>query len=233
MGKILVIEGLDGSGKETQSKLLKERLRVENIPYFLLDFPQYSEESSYFVRSYLSGMYGINAEDISAYQASLCYAMDRFHAFKANQELKEALKDPDILLLANRYTTSNMLFQATKLNTEKMVIEFIKWLEEMEYGLLEIPRPDMILMPYISFEENVRLLNSRDISKNAQKNRMSTDIHENNLDYLRLVHERSLLVARYCQFKIINGMNELNQLRSISDIHEEMYGEILKLIRKK
>ena len=126
-----------------------------------------------------------------------------------------------------------MLFQATKLNTEKMVIEFIKWLEEMEYGLLEIPRPDMILMPYISFEENVRLLNSRDISKNAQKNRMSTDIHENNLDYLRLVHERSLLVARYCQFKIINGMNELNQLRSISDIHEEMYGEILKLIRKK
>lgn len=233
MGKILVIEGLDGSGKGTQSELLRERLSKENIPFYLLDFPQYSEESSYFVRSYLSGLYGINAEDVSAYQASLCYAMDRFHAFKSNKELKEAYDDPNVLLLANRYTTSNMLFQATKLETDKMVIEFINWLENIEYDLLEIPKPSLVLMPYISFEENIKLLKKRDIEKNAHKNGMATDIHESNINYLKLVHERSFLVASYCHFRLVNGMNNEGKLRKIDDIHEEMYGETLKLIRKK
>lgn len=233
MGKIIVIEGIDGSGKETQSMLLKERLIRENYSLFLLDFPQYQKDSSFFVRQYLSGNYSEKASDVSPKQASLCYAMDRFDLFKANKEVKEALADPDVILLANRYTTSNILFQASKANSEEEVYKLIDWLCELEYGILEIPRPDMVIMPHVEINKNIELLTNRDVAKTAKKNNMVTDIHETDYEYLRKVSDNSQIIAKRMDFEVIDCMGASGELRSIEDIHEEIYSRLNKKILSK
>jgi len=228
MGKIIVLEGLDGCGKGTQFELLKTRLLEDKYKLKLLDFPQYEEDSSIFVRRYLGGVYGSDPNDINPYQASLCYAMDRFDAFVQDKEIKEAIREEDRILLANRYTTSNMLFQATKMEDDEKTIEFLNWLEDIEYEKLGILRPDLVLFLYMPVEYSLKLMKGRDVNKNASKNNMKTDIHENNEDYLRMVAERSLLVAEKQGFKIINCVKD-NDIRTINDIHEEVYSLVKKM----
>lgn len=233
MGKLIVIEGIDGSGKNTQSRLIKARLQKENHALFITSFPQYSETSSYFVREYLSGNYGKTAESVSPKQASLCYAMDRFHYFKTNPEVKEALADPEVTLIADRYTTSNILFQSAKAESVEEIYSLIDWICDIEYGTLEIPRPDLVLMPYLEFSKNLELLKARNIAENAHKNNMSKDIHELDTEYLRRVHNASQIVADRMGFKMIDCMDAQGELRSVDDIHEEMYGEVMKLVLKR
>ena len=228
MGKIIVLEGLDGCGKGTQFELLKGRLLEDKYKLKLLDFPQYEDDSSIFVRRYLGGVYGNDPNDINPYQASLCYAMDRFDAFVQDKEIKEAIREEDRILLANRYTTSNMLFQATKMEDDEKTIEFLNWLEDIEYEKLGILRPDLVLFLYMPVEYSLKLMKGRDVNKNASKNNMKTDIHENNEDYLRMVAERSLLVAEKQGFKIINCVKD-NDIRTINDIHEEVYSLVKKM----
>ncbi|MBE6140487.1 MAG: thymidylate kinase [Firmicutes bacterium] len=232
MGKIIVFEGLDGSGKETQHRLLKERLIKEGYKLFLLDFPQYKSESSYFVRQYLAGKYNKLACGVSAKQASLCYAMDRFDIFKSNEEVKEALKNPEVILLANRYTTSNILFQAAKADLKEEIYELIDWICHLEYEILQIPKPDMVIMPFVEINKNIEILLQRDIEKNAQKNKMKQDIHEKDYEYLRLVSEKSQLIAQKMKFFVINCMDEFNELRTRENIHEEIYSLVKKRILK-
>ncbi len=237
MGKVIVIEGVDGSGKGTQSKLLSDRLKQENYDLFNLTFPQYHDESSYFVRQYLSGAYGTTAASVSAKQASLCYAMDRFHAFKADKATIEAVNNPNKILLANRYTTSNILFQATKAKTVQEIYDLIDWICETEYGILEIPKPDMVIMPVVEIEKNIEMMKKRDVTQNAKNNNMSKDIHELDLDYLRRVHEASQIVADRMGFEIIDCMDQNGDVRTIEDIHNEIYtkvdSQILRLVKKK
>ena len=179
MSKLIVIEGIDGSGKGTQSKLLSNRLIAENYDLFNLTFPQYHDPSSYFVRQYLSGMYGKNAKDVSAKQASLCYAMDRFNAFKGDERTKAALASPNTIMLANRYTTSNILYQATKATSKNEIYELIDWICEIEYDILEIPKPDIVIMPYVEIEKNISMMRKRDINQNAINNNMTSIINAN------------------------------------------------------
>lgn len=232
MGKLIVMEGIDGSGKETQSKLLKERLSKEGTPWYETTFPQYDSESSFFVRQYLSGAYGINAQAVSAKQASYCYAMDRFHTFRTNKELQAALNDTDTIVIADRYTTSNILFQAAKLNTPEEMFELIDWICNLEYGDLDLPVPDAVIMPHVEIEKNIELLKKRDIEANAGKNHMNTDIHERDFEFIRRVSAASEIIADRMGFKVINCMDEDDNLRAREDIHEEIYGEVKKLILK-
>lgn len=233
MGKLIVIEGIDGSGKATQSRLIKARLQRENHALFVMSFPQYSHESSYFVREYLSGAYGKTAESVSPKQASLCYAMDRFHYFKANPEVREAIEDPKVTLIADRYTTSSILFQSAKEKSVSGIYSIIDWICDLEYGTLEIPKPDLVLMPYLEFSKNLELLQARDITKNAHENHMSKDIHELDTEYLRHVHNASQVVADKMGFRMVDCMDNEGNLRSVEDIHEEMYGEVMKLVLKR
>lgn len=230
MGKLIVMEGIDGSGKETQSKLLKERLSKEGLPWYETTFPQYDSESSFFVRQYLSGAYGTSAQAVSAKQASYCYAMDRFHTLRTNKELQQALSDSATTVIADRYTTSNILFQAAKLDTPEEMFELIDWICNLEYGDLGLPVPDAVIMPHVEIETNIELLKKRDIEANAGKNHMTTDIHERDFDFIRRVSAASEIIAERMGFKVIDCMDENNKLRSMEDIHEEIYGKVKKLI---
>jgi len=183
MGKLIVIEGLDGSGKGTQFRQLQERLTKDGHNFKTLDFPQYEDDSSIFVRRYLGGVYGDNPNDINPYQASLCYAMDRFNAFVTDKDLRYASKEDDVLLLANRYTTSNMLFQATKMEEKDKIADFLEWLEDIEYNKLGIARPDLVIFLYMPVEYSLELIKKRDINAYANQNNMKTDIHESNDEY--------------------------------------------------
>ena len=237
MSKLIVIEGIDGSGKGTQSKMLYDRLKRENYDLYNLTFPQYQEESSYFVRQYLSGNYGTNATDVSAKQASLCYAMDRFHAFKGNPQTQAAVASQNTIMLANRYTTSNILYQATKAKTTDEIYELIDWICHLEYEILEIPKPDLVIMPVVEIEKNISMMRKRDIEQNAKNNNMSKDIHEQNIEYLRKVHATSQIIAKRLGFDIINCMQTNGEIRTIEDIHEEIYHKVnekvLRLVNKK
>lgn len=232
MGKLIVMEGIDGSGKETQSRLLKERLSSEGLPWYETTFPQYDSESSFFVRQYLSGSYGTNAQAISAKQASYCYAMDRFHTLRTNVELRSALSDTCTTVIADRYTTSNILFQAAKLDSKEEMYRLIDWICNLEYGDLELPVPDLVIMPHVEVEKNIELLKERDIVANASKNNMTTDIHERDFDFIRRVSATSEIIAERMGFKVIDCMDKDGELRSKKDIHEEIYGEVKKLILK-
>lgn len=237
MSKLIVIEGIDGSGKGTQSKLLQARLVKENYDLHKLSFPQYSDECSFFVRSYLNGAYGMSADDVSPKQASLCYAMDRFHTFKAYDEVKKALASEDAILLSDRYTTSNILYQSTKAKSQDEVYELIDWICELEYGVLQIPEPDIVIMPYVEIEKNIAMMRNRNIIANAQANNMQRDIHEQDLEYLRRVHATSEIIAQRMGFDIINCMDENGQLRTPENIHEEIYrkvdAKVLQHVKKK
>lgn len=237
MSKLIVIEGIDGSGKGTQSKLLHSRLVKENYDLHKLSFPQYSDSCSFFVRAYLNGDYGMSAEDVSPKQASLCYAMDRFHTFKAYDEIKKAVASEDAILLADRYTTSNILYQSTKAKSQDEIYQLIDWICELEYGVLQIPEPDIVIMPYVEIEKNIEMMRRRDIAANANANNMQRDIHEQNLEYLRQVHAASEIIAQRMGFEIINCMDENGKLRTPENIHEEIYqkvdSKVLQYVKKK
>src|SRR5437868_8335619 len=137
-GAFIVIEGSDGSGKSTQFNLLKERLKAIGYDVAVFDFPRYDEQSSYFVRQYLAGAYG-PAMAVSAYTASLFYAMDRFAAAK---DIRKALRQGKIVL-ANRYAGSNMAHQGAKFKDPVEQRGFFVWEDNLEFQLLNIPRPDV------------------------------------------------------------------------------------------
>jgi len=237
MGKIIVIDGVDGSGKGTQCKILRDRLEKENYTLYSCSFPRYQNESSIFVRRYLNGDYGINPTDVSAYQASLGYALDRYDFFKTNKEAKEAMLDPNVIMVTDRYTTSNLIHQGTKIKDKKEQAKFNEWLWELEYEILGIPKPDMVIIPVLDPQTNIELIKKRNIANRAIENKMGNDIHETDIEYLRQTIESSRIVVEQMGFDVIDCMDINGQIRSVEDIHEEIYSrvnvKVLSKIRKK
>ncbi len=231
MSKLIVIEGLDGSGKGTQSKLLHERLTKEGFNLHRLSFPQYKKDSSYFIRQYLGGAYGTTPASVSAEQATLCYAMDRFDLFKSDQPTIEAVADPGKILLADRYTTSNILYQASKAKTLDELYRMIDWICELEYHTLGIPEPDMVIMPFVAKEQNFAMMQNRNIAANAHNNNMARDIHEESTKYLSEVHDLSTIIAERMGFDVINCTPD-GVMRTKEDIHEEIYDRAYQKVLK-
>lgn len=233
MGKIIVIDGVDGSGKGTQCALLKKRLKEENYSLFSCSFPRYNDEASIFVRRYLNGDYGTNPSDVSAYQASLCYAMDRWNYFKTNKETREAMTNPNVIMLTDRYTTSNLIHQGTKIEDKKEQAKFNEWLWHLEYEILGIPKPDMVIIPVLDEQYNLKLIEKRNIASRALENKMTKDIHEADLEYLKRTIRSSRLIVEQMGFDVIDCMNKEGGIRTIDDIHEEIYTRVDRKILSK
>lgn len=194
MGKIVVIEGLDASGKDTQSKLLQERLENEGYETFKLDLPYYSDPSSTLVKMYLGGELGDKPSDVNAYAASTFYAVDRYASFKKHWQ-KEY--ESDKIIVANRYTTSNASHQMTKLSEDEWD-NYLEWLFEFEYKKMGIPEPDCVVFLDMPVEISQKLLMKRYQGDSGKK-----DVHERDVEYLRACHKAAAYASKKLSWNVI------------------------------
>ena len=220
MGKLIVIEGLDGSGKGTQAQILFERLEKEGRKVKKISFPVYSSDSSALVRMYLAGQFGSRPGDVNAYAASSFYAVDRFASFKSDWGREY---NDDYIIIADRYTTSNGVHQCSKL-PEGEWNSFMDWLYDFEYSKLGIPAPDEVIYLDMSLQVSQKLLSGRYSGDESKK-----DIHEKDSEYL----DRSRQAARFCAdhdkwttIKCDDGKNP----HSIEEISARVYDTIKHLL---
>ena len=184
-GTLIVLEGLDGSGKATQAQALCQRMEGMGLPVRKLSFPVYESESSALVRMYLQGEFGTDPSAVNAYAASSFYAVDRYASYQKDWADFYAQGG---ILVADRYTTSNAIHQCSKLEREDWEA-FLQWLFHYEYQLLGIPAPDLVLYLEVDPQVSQELIRGRYQGDESKK-----DIHERDLDYL----ERSRAAAEHC-----------------------------------
>lgn len=224
-GKFITIEGLDGSGKKTQLDLLVKYCQEKKIKTITVDFPQYYK--SFFgklVGRYLKGEFG-EVNQVSPYLASLTYAGDRW---QAKEKMDKALKEGK-LLLANRYTSSNMAFMGAKIKSRVARDKFIKWLMKLEWQVYGIPEPDLVIFLSLPPEIGQKLVGKKGRRKYVG-NKNSRDIHERNLAYLKKVTRVYLsLCQRFDNWLKIDCMDKKGNLLSIEEIHKK----IVKVLKKK
>ena len=216
MGKLIVLEGTDGSGKSTQFKALSERLERDGFSFKHLVFPRYSEPSSALIRMYLGGEFGKNPSDVNAYAASAFYAVDRYASFK--QDWGQWYEDGG-LILSDRYTTSNAVHQASKEEGENQA-RFLQWLYEFEYDKLGLPRPDLIIYLDVPTDFTEKMMRSREQATNTK-----ADIHEQDLEYLATCRRTGKAAAKFYGWTVISCVRD-GKMRSIEDIHEEIYRHV-------
>lgn len=215
-GKLIIIEsGSDASGKATQTKKLFNRLEQDGYKVKKVEYPNYKSESSALVKMYLNGDFGKNAEDVDPYVASTFFAADRYASFKT--EWEEFYNNGGIII-ADRYTTSNMVHQASKMD-ENERDKFINWLFDYEFNLYKIPEPDCVVFLNVPIEYSKKLMENR---KNKFTGEDKKDIHESDISYLSKSYENSLYIANKYNWSKINCIENEN-LRSIESIHEEIY----------
>ena len=218
-GKLIVIEGSDGSGKTTQVELLRSYLEKHNRPHILFDFPRYSDSfHAKIVAKYLSGEFG-EATSVNPYLASLAYALDRMGA---REDIYYALNDGKIIL-TNRYVPSNKAHQGAKLPTKKRK-GFFEWLDELEYKVNKVPREDVVIFLYVPTKVSFELAKKRERSFTNGK----PDGHESNQKYQQEVEKTYLQLSKGKDWVKINCVEDDN-LRTKEDIHQE----ILKVLKKK
>lgn len=214
-GKLIIIEGSDGSGKATQTKKLYDRLEQNNYNIKKVEFPNYDSESSALVKMYLRGDFGKHAEDVDPYICSTFFAVDRYASFKT--EWEEFYNDGGIII-CDRYTTSNMIHQASKMEVEERD-KYLEWLNDLEFNLYKIPKPDCVIFLDVPVEMSQKLMKDRN---NKITGESEKDIHESDFDYLKKSYENSLYIAKKYDWQRINCIKDDN-MRTIDDIHEEIY----------
>ncbi len=216
MGKILVIEGTDCSGKTTQYEKLCERLKFENTAFETTSFPNYDSGSSFLLREYLSGKFGTHPSDVNGYTASTFFGVDRYYSYKT-LPWGETYRNGGNILLA-RYTTSNILHQACKLDSEEERLKFIKWLYNFENETLGIPREDEVVLLKMPIKLVKELKKKRGSTSSGGK-----DIHEEDEEYLQKAYDTALWVAEKLGWTVIDCADENGNIRTIEDIHEDIY----------
>ena len=220
MGKLIVIEGTDGSGKSTQFRLLTQRLESENIAFQKIVFPQYSEPSSALIRMYLGGEFGTNPSDVNAYAASSFYAIDRYASYK---KIWGQWYEQGGLVVCDRYTTSNAVHQTPKLPKEERR-KFLDWLFDFEYRLLGLPQPDRVLYLDLPTELSEQMMRHRE-----QVTHTKADIHERNEAYLRACRESDAMVVEYGGWTRIDCARD-GAPRTVEDIHRDVMEKLRDLL---
>lgn len=223
MGKLFVIDGTDGSGKQTQFEKLKKRFDEEKIDYRVVSFPNYDSPSSSLVKMYLGGEFGTDPKKISPYIASTFYAVDRYATFKKGYQ--EYYNNGGIIL-ADRYTTANMVHQAGKIEDDEEREKFLNWLWDFEFNLYGIPVPTKVFFLNMPTDYALKLIEHR---KNKITHEDKKDIHERDEKHLRdAYNEACKLVKKYDWYEVECVKDE--KIRSIDDIHEEIFKELKKYL---
>ena len=226
MGKLFVIDGTDGSGKQTQFEKLKESLTKDGIDYKIVSFPNYDSPSSSLVKMYLSGDFGKEAKKISPYIASTFYAADRYATFQTNY--KDYYEKGGIIL-ADRYTTANMVHQAGKIDNREERKKFLDWLWDFEFNLYGLPIPTEVFFLNMPVEKSLELIKNREnkFTHNTQK-----DIHESDKNHLMDAYYAACEVAKDYHWYEVQCVKD-DKIRTIEDIHTEIYQEVKKQIQVK
>lgn len=220
MGKLIVIEGTDGSGKATQTAALARRLKEAGHTVRQVDFPRYQEESSALIKMYLGGEFGDKPTDVGAYAASTFYAVDRFASYK-----KDWGKDyhGDGVVLADRYTTSNAVHQGSKLQgTERE--NYLDWLFDFEYRLMGLPEPDLVIYLDVPVEVTSENMHRRETETNT-----TADIHEKDKAYLNACRVAAGEAADRFGWKRI-ACTSGGKMRTIEDIHQDVYAAVKEIL---
>lgn len=220
-GKLIVLEGIDGSGKSTQYAKLCQRLDEENISFKRLVFPRYDSPSSSLVKMYLGGEFGESPSSVNAYAASSFYAVDRYASYKTEWE---SWYSGGGLVLSDRYTTSNACHQGSKFSSNKELCIFLDWLCNFEYELMELPRPEIVL--YIDTELDIAL------SQLEIREKGGGDIHERDTEYLHKTLETGRFAAEHYGWHRIESVHD-GKLRPVEDIHQEIYSIVSKALLQK
>ena len=216
MGKLIVIEGTDGSGKSTQFKKITQRLEAEGLAFKTLVFPQYAEPSSALIRMYLGGEFGSRPTDVNAYAASAFYAVDRYASYK---KVWGDWYEQGGLVVSDRYTTSNAVHQASKEQGEAQK-QFLNWLYEFEYDKMGLPRPDLTIYLDVPTDFTEKMLRHREQDTNT-----TADIHEQDMEYLSTCRRTGRAAAKFYGWTVIDCVKD-GSMRSIEDIHEEIYRHV-------
>ena len=221
MGKLIVIEGsCDGVGKSTQYKLLIERLKKENINTATHHFPSYGTYQGRAVEEYLKGNYG-KISELSPYFVNSLYAQDRAVTWITG--LKD-IYDAGGIIVLDRYTTSSLIYQSSVIENPEERESFINYIYDYEYNKLGIPKPDLVIFLHAPFEL-VRELKSKRKENDGIKN----DIHERDLMFMKNVSDTSISIANRFNWSYIECMED-NKMRSVEEIHEDIYKKVKKLI---
>lgn len=220
-GKLIVLEGLDGSGKATQAKLLAEHLAAQGVPVQKITFPDYASDSSALVKMYLAGQFGDKPDDVNAYAASSFYAVDRYASYKKDWG---SFYENGGIVIADRYTTSNAVHQCSKLPPEQWEA-FLGWLFDFEFHLLGLPAPDKVIYLQVDPAVSQKLMTARYHGDESKK-----DVHEKDTEYLA----RSRAAAEYCAAHL--GWQTVHctsggAMRSIEDIQAEVQSAVLERLK--
>lgn len=218
---LIVIEGVDGSGKQTQTELLEKRLIEDGKKVVKLTFPNYEGETSTLVKMYLRGEFGTDADSINPYSASVFYAADRIGSYLQNW--KQFIND-ETVVVCDRYTTSNAIHQACKLKGDERD-KFLEWLFHFEYNLLGLPKPDAVIFLDMPPEYGQMLTKNR---ANKITGEEKQDIHESNRQYIENSYQSALYTANKFGWNVINCVKD-GTIRSVNDINDEILSTIFKI----
>lgn len=214
MGILIAIDGVDASGKQTQSELVFKKLKEQGFSTRLISFPDYASDSSALVKMYLNGEFGDKPEDVNAYAASTFFAADRFASFRRDWK-----KDYNngVIIIADRYVQSNMIHQASKLSGDEKD-KFISWLYELEYNIYGLPKPDITVFLDMPPEAGIKLMQSR---ANKIDNSSQKDIHERNRDYLYESYNNAVSISDSFGWSRVSCVCG-SEIRSVDDINTEI-----------
>lgn len=226
-GKLIVIDGTDGSGKATQTKLLVERLKKEKIKVATIDFPQY--ENNFFGKFIGHCLTERYYEFLKVHPkiASVLYAADRFESKKKIDEWI----NKGFIVICDRYVSSNKIHQGSKIKNNKKIEEFLKWLDQMEHRALNVPRPNKIIYLSVSPSVSKKLLQEKIAKDKKTYLKGKSDLVEKNLEYMKNSYKTAMWLSNIDKSFYKIDCVEKNKMRSIEDIHEEVYSYVKKLIK--
>ena len=216
-GKLIVLEGIDGSGKSAQYRRLKARFEREGIDCRTIVFPRYEQESSALIRMYLEGRFGKNPSDVGPCAASIFYAVARYASYMT--DWGEYYR-PGGVVLSDRYTTSNAVHQGAKL-PESEQAAFFDWLYDLEYVKLGLPRPDLVVYLDVDLETSLERMKHR-----QEKTGKDGDIHEKDVAYLAACLATGSRAAEHYGWKRVDFKKD-GQIRELDEKHEEIFSDVL------